>query len=237
MVQNNYWEDKKRIFYIPYWPQPGLIPRDDSRGTSVKSISFKGFHVNLHEYFFSQDWNGWINKNEFSWNQDSMNYKESENTGVTVDWHDYEDVDVLIAYRPNPRRKDEKRGFRSKPATKLYNAWSAGVPAILPNEYAYRQIRKSDLDYIEIRDPQDVKDAILKLKNDSALYKNMVTNGKQRAKAYTVDNIAIQWEYFLLTVLSERTSTTKFKISRYIPVYFRAAFRYCKRILSFKGKR
>lgn len=47
-------------------------------------------------------------------------------------WHDYREIDVVVALRP----KSTKKHF-CKPATRLYNAWIAGVPAILPNESAY----------------------------------------------------------------------------------------------------
>ena len=166
-----------------------------------------------------------------------MDYIESENTGVTVDWHDYENVDILIAFRPNPKRKDEKQGHRTKPATKLYNAWFAGVPAVLANEYAYQQMRKTDLDYIAIKEPHEVKDAILRLKNNTELYNNMVTNGKERAEEFTVNKIADQWENFLLNVLPQKTNTRQFKISRYFHPTIRAGFRFCKRKVLLKPKR
>ena len=119
IVQNEKWADNKKTFFVPLWTQPGLIPRDNRRGELVKVVSFKGFDVNLHSYFFSEDWKNWLTINGMIWKHDSMKFFKSEVDGVKVDWHDYKNVDVILAHRKDPTRVDQKMGFTSKPASKL----------------------------------------------------------------------------------------------------------------------
>lgn len=55
-------------------------------------------------------------------------------------WHDYSDVDVVLAARAFGR----PNSYAWKPATKLYNAWHAGVPAIFSGESSLLAERQSN---------------------------------------------------------------------------------------------
>jgi hypothetical protein len=209
LVQNGRWADGRQRFFIPYWPQPGLLPRDASRGASVKRVSYKGFDLNLHDYFRGDDWTRWLSEQSLTWDRASMSHDLSEQQGVQVNWHDYSNVDVAFALRPEPRRRHEKNGYTGKPATKLYNAWHAGVPAILGPEYAYEEIRRSDLDYLEAADPEAVKSAIVHLANQPDLYRAMVANGQHRAAEYTQAKILALWEELLFDKLPRLASQQK----------------------------
>jgi hypothetical protein len=59
---------------------------------------------------------------------------------------DYSNVDLIVAIR-----SFDGRSYDHKPATKLHNAWRAGVPAILGPESAYRQEGSESEDYLEAR--------------------------------------------------------------------------------------
>jgi hypothetical protein len=61
-------------------------------------------------------------------------------------WHDYSDVDVVVAVRSFDH---------NDPPSKFHNAWHAGVPAVL-RESAYQANRKRDLDYLEVSSADDV---------------------------------------------------------------------------------
>ena len=43
VLQNRVWVDDHRRFFLPIWPQPGLIPRDPARGTRIERVAFKGY--------------------------------------------------------------------------------------------------------------------------------------------------------------------------------------------------
>ena len=87
-------------------------------------------------------------------------------------WNDYSEIDVIVAIRPNTSSQ-----YPNKPASKLVNAWRAGIPAILGPEIAYREVRKSELDYIEAKNRYEVARAIRRLKDSPELYAGMVENG------------------------------------------------------------
>ena len=55
--------------------------------------------------------------------------------------------------------------YFAKPASKLVNAWHAGVPALLGPEPAYQALRMQ-FDYIEIRSPEDAIREVIRLKEN-----------------------------------------------------------------------
>ena len=60
---------------------------------------------------------------------------------------DYRTLDAVIAVRPF-----EPHLYFAKPASKLINAWRAGVPALVGPEFASREIRRTDDDFLEVAD-------------------------------------------------------------------------------------
>jgi hypothetical protein len=111
---------------------------------------------------------------------DSVPFAERGTHGEALDWPDFRTVDAVLAVRPAacPRRD-------SKPATKLCNAWLAGVPALLSPEVAYRELRRSPLDYLEVAGPEEAKGAVDRLLAEPGLYQRMVANGRERAAEVT----------------------------------------------------
>jgi len=114
-------------------------------------------------------------------------------------WKDYSKVDVVLAIRSFDGNK-----YDYKPATKLYNAWVAGVPAILGSESAYQAERKTKLDYIEVKSVKGVIKAIKKLKENKKFKRAIVKNGFERAKKISPDKITERWKkFFLNTAIPE----------------------------------
>ena len=197
VVQNGRWADEQQRFYIPYWPQPDLMPRDPSRGTNMQRIAFKGSELDLHPYFFSDEWKAWLAEHEIEWVDHSIPHAPSERLGVGVDWHDYREIDAVIALRPPPRKPHDRRGHTEKPASNLLNAWHAGVPAILEAEYAYRELRQSEADYLEISTPEEARAAVLRLRHEPNLYRAMAENGRRRSVEFGRDRILTRWSELL----------------------------------------
>ena len=73
-------------------------------------------------------------------------------------YSDYREVDVILAVRPGTRYDIDL-----KPATKLYNAWMAGCPALLSTESAYREVRRSEYDYEEVDTADEAIEAVRRL--------------------------------------------------------------------------
>ncbi len=185
--QNTLTQPGGPAVYVPQWPQPGLIARDPSR-KGIRTIGFLGdAEHNLEASFQSEEFVAGMRSLGVTLLVRGKNEKR-------VHWNDYSDLDLIVAVRNLPREY-----LQLKPANKLINAWLAGVPAMLGPEPAYRAIRRSDLDYIEVRHPTDVRRAIQTLQNNSKLYDRIVQNGRNRAREYEDDAVANRW----LEILTE----------------------------------
>jgi len=108
-------------------------------------------------------------------------------------------VDAVLAVRPAacPRRD-------SKPATKLYNAWLAGVPALLSPDVAFRELRRSPLDYLEAAGPAEAKSGVRRLLAEPDLYRRMVANGRARAAEFSAGAVLARWFELLEEILPVR---------------------------------
>jgi hypothetical protein len=236
IVQNGRWADGERRFFIPYWPQPGLIPRDPARGDRVVNVSYKGFDQNLHPYFESRDWTDWIRTEGFVWIRDSLPHGPSEQNGVNAAWHDYSQTDVILAVRPDPRRRQERNGFTAKPASKLCNAWHGRVAAVLGPEYAFRECRLSPLDYIEVEKPQDTKRALSDLRREPDRFRAMIDNGEQRADAFSHDRIVEAWAELLFDRIPHQRARRN-GVGLNLPIGARVAGRWCRRVVALRPPR
>jgi hypothetical protein len=175
VVQNAASADGARAFHVPHWPQPGLLPRDPGRGDVLRTLLFPGTSQNLHPGFRAQPWQDFLQKRGLEFR---CHYATPQ--GAPPAWHDYRDIDVMLAIRPSGATL-----VRNKPAWKLFNAWLAGVPAILGPESGYRELREGPLDFIEAAGPDDAMAAIDRLLSEPGLYAAMVDNGRTRGRAYT----------------------------------------------------
>ncbi|MBS0319220.1 MAG: glycosyltransferase family 1 protein [Proteobacteria bacterium] len=162
--------------YVPLWPQPGLQARDAARGTRVATVGYFGRMGRVP---------AWMRGGELAARLAALGValKLSDDA-----WNDYRDVDVVLAVRTEGAAM-----LRQKPASKLYNAWLAGVPALLSPEPAFARLRASELDYVEVRNADDVVAAVQQLQRDPATYAAMVARGRERGAAFTRDAIAARW--------------------------------------------
>lgn len=189
VVQNPYQAIPKRFmelwqsYFIPHWAQSSLIPRNPQRGDTLENVTFIGNEVNLVSEFRGEFWYEQL---------DALGLKFQKK--LTHDsWHDYSDIDVILAIREFGR----KNHFRGKPGSKLYNAWHAGIPAILGYESAFQAERKSDLDYLEATSLTEVVSSLKQLRDDKKLRHAMVENGWMRAKETQPDEMIKKWQCFL----------------------------------------
>lgn len=173
-------------YYIPYWPQADIVERRRARGAAIETIVYMGRERNLAARFRSRGFAEALSK-----------------VGVRLvikgreSWNDYSDADLVLAARDGTARF-----LACKPASKLVNAWIAGVPALVGDEPAFRLLRNSSLDFMGVRTTEDVIRAISILREDPALYHAMVDNGRIRALDYTRDRIAEKWAHFLFDTVA-----------------------------------
>lgn len=184
--------------YIPFWPQRGLIPRDAKRGDQFENVAYFGRNVNLAPELASPQWSKRLSDLDLHW------YHASQ----AELWYDYSTVDVIIAVR-----SFDQQTYSAKPANKLFNAWRAGVPAIVGNDSAFQAEFRSELDFIKATTVDDAIAAIQRLKDNPDLRRAMVQNGFQRAKEIEPDAIIQRWQSFILDVAVPAYEQRKFASS------------------------
>lgn len=178
IVQNPLQASDHAVF-IPHWPQPGLIPRDPHR-SGISTLRYFGRASSLPGFFRDPAFLDALAQRGISFHFDER------------DWRDYASTDVCVALRYEP-----EIGTATKPFSKLVNAWIAGVPALLGPEPAYRAVRRSELDFIEVNSAREVLAALDLLRTEPQRYDAMVANGRARAADYSRTAIADQWCRFI----------------------------------------
>ena len=181
LVQNKTHANRlPRSLFVPHWAQPCLIPRDSKHGSRFEKICFFGDSENLDPALRTEAWH----------------HRLQEELGITFEirtteqWHDYSDVDGVIAIR----------GFSSsslqlhKPATKLYNAWQAGVPFIGGNDSAYVADGHPGKDYLLATSPEEVFQHLKKLKEDEKFRAHLVEQGFLSGKKFTREATLEHWK-------------------------------------------
>lgn len=185
IVQNPLNIKNTNDHYIPHWPQPGIIPRDSNRKSRIENLCFKGSEYNLYPSFRSP---AFLSQLKALGVQLRYDVKEK----AQFNWNDYSECDLILAVRDVT-----ETDLQIKPASKLINAWLGKCPSLLGPEPAYQMLRRTPLDYFEVRTPEDVLNIIKQLKNEPNLYEEMIKNGQTRGEEFTPDRIADIWVEFL----------------------------------------
>ncbi len=164
-------------FFMPHWPEWDLIPRDAARKDTLKNVAYFGQPERLAGELREPTWGEKLRRFGFTWR-----------IAAPETWNDFSEVDAIVAVRSFDRRRHHRY-----PASKLYNAWFAGVPAILGHESAYRTERRSELDYIEAISEEEIITALVRLRDDPAFHRAIIANGAARARELTFGEIAARW--------------------------------------------
>jgi len=210
IVQNPYFADEKRVFHVPHWTQPGLIPRDTSRPPEVQVVAFKGHWSNLDDNVVTPRL-----RRYFASRGIEFRVEDASDMYTAEPWHDYQDVDVVLAVR-EPWSIDKR--CRDKPATKLMNAWLAGVPALLGPEYAFRARREGPLDYIEVHSDIDVIEALERFREDPTLYEAMARRALKRSREVTPEKTTERWAEVLFEKIPVLRDHLLVRASRPLPL-------------------
>jgi hypothetical protein len=235
IVQNVSSVEDFQVF-IPSWPQPNLIARRPERGLVVENVVYIGADKQLHQDLKTDEWARTLRDRGLQWESRAISFTGNDNLYSGHRWNDYTAVDVIVAMRPPASRQN-----RSKPAAKLTNAWAAGVPAIVSPDDAYRELRRSSLDYLEATNAQEALDAILRLQSDPMLFKAMVDNGRERAREFQSDRLAARWETALWHTIPAMTDSVGARLAARIRGYrgvvrrVRSRLRAQERIFGFMG--
>lgn len=174
-----FWPGPSRVLH--YVPELSLKPRSADRGTRFEVVGYFGARKNLLPEMQDERW-------ERSLRELGLRFHIFDSGNACCD---YSGVDAVVAVRPPLPETAQKSPH------KLWNAWRAGVPAILGVEPGFRDYRKTDLDYFEVRSAEEAVRALRALRETPELREAMIDNGKKRATECSVEEICREWRSFL----------------------------------------
>jgi len=185
-------------YFIPHWPQPGLIKRSPARGNRFENIAFFGHQNSLAPELRSATWQKALKARQLTIQTICNTNHWNEHKTIDTRWSDYHDIDAIVAIRSfDPLCRVTTRRFSNKPATKLYNAWLAGVIPILGAESAYQKTGHPGKDYVEVNSFDSLLECLERLKADPVERQTFVAYGQLQAARYSANNILRKWQFFL----------------------------------------
>lgn len=175
--------------FIPHWPQPDLVPRAKERGAKFERVAFFGDDRNLAIELRDHAWQAELQRTTGA----SFEIRRTER------WHDYSDVDAVVAVR-------DFGGMRQlhKPATKLYNAWIAGVPFIGGADSAYAADGKPGRDYLVARTPSEVLRHLAELSRSPEQRGALAAAGRNKAENFSEEAMARRWRQLVEETIPQR---------------------------------
>lgn len=198
VVQNPYETSRSLgCHFIPHWPQPGLKSRLSERQNRFENIAFLGHRDSLVAELMEPNWEKQLQQRGLNWLSVINTNTWNSHQIIDTRWNDYQHIDAIVAVRQFHLRRPR---YRSKPATKLYNAWLAGVPAILGCELAYRAEGNAGVDYLEANSMAKLLTCIDRLQQDVVFRTKLVKKGQIRSIHYTPEVITQRWQQFLSQV-------------------------------------
>jgi hypothetical protein len=175
IVQNGLHADNIKRFFLPHWPQDGIITRNPHR-KGIKQLSYFGNRWNISPELESAPFKEFCREHGLIFNIQE------------TDWSDYHSTDLVIAFRD---------GFSffldCKPSSKLVNSWFAGVPSILNPEYGYCEIATGAKDAIFVNSIDQLLSELKTLVETPQRYTEIVNSGQRRAEEFSVDKISEKW--------------------------------------------
>lgn len=178
--------------WVPALPQRGMIRRSAERFGRIRTVGFKGSPANLPVFMRDPAWVQTLEAMGLCWLPDTPEV----GGGSDQSWHDFSEVDVAVCLRA------EYWGRRSwKPATKLINAWCAGVIPLVGPEPGYLDLATPNEDAFLVANEFDVVTALKRLITDPELVQATERAIEKRGKEFERDAVLDQWRALL-----ERTS-------------------------------
>ena len=165
-------------------PQRGLIVRDASRGDQISVAAVKANPENIPARLVDSAMIDRLGALGVMLDVDSP----ENSSGSDQRWQDFRSVDVAVCVR----RGDSET--ISKPATKLLNAWAAGVIPIASREPAYVEVGSDRHDVLFFDDLDEVPELIRVLQEDAELREQMWRGVAESAAAQpTLDQLVDEW--------------------------------------------
>jgi hypothetical protein len=190
--------------WLPLLPQRGLIPRKPARMGQVSDVSMKVYEHNVPPFARDPAFVGALDRLGVNFSIDT------EIEGATR-WHDFSDVDVIICARRFRSQLDDQPHSR-KPATKLINAWVAGVIPLVAPEASYLELIHPGHDALTVASTEEIVAALEALRSDPGLVKHLEEGVARRGREFAAGQVLSAWEELLWSDLG-RSSRLRASIS------------------------
>lgn len=191
VVQNRN-QVKGNTAWIHHWPQPGLIGRS-APINQVRRVAYVG-----------QTYNGNLALDVATWQERCRALDIEFAAPPSGAWFDLSGYDACVAIRSFDRQP-----YDNKPASKLINAWLAGVPLIGGYDSAYTQIGTPGEDFLLAESMDQVMNGLAKLDSDPAFRSALVSKGHARAAQFSNAAIAQLWRETLEGPIQQRFARWK----------------------------
>lgn len=171
--------------WVPMLPNRGLIARRASRGTDLAVVALKAYSFNVpawvDEYFMAR--------------LAALDFELRVDTEVNGRWRDFASVDVVLCAHDDSTLEDERR----KPATKLINAWRAGVIPVCGPYSAYAELgRDGETMLVCDGSAEGFIEALTALRSRPAVTSRIRSNLAEQTNLYAPDRIVeLWWKAFL----------------------------------------
>jgi hypothetical protein len=200
-IVQNAWHAGKlpSAIFMPHWPQPGLIPRDPERGARLESVCFFGDPNNLAVELRDSVWQEGLEQTIGA----RFEIRGAER------WHDYRDVDAIVAVREFGAGRQ-----MHKPATKLYNAWLAGVPMIAGIDSAYLTEGSPGQDYLQAASAEEVVAQLCRLRDEPRLREAIVAGGRKKSLAIGTEPMIRRWRELVDSLETQRRHKVRKSVFR-----------------------
>jgi hypothetical protein len=172
-----------RQIWLPMLPQRGLIPRDPARAQRLERVALKCYPENRPEFVSDPSFLDRIEELEL----------ELVVEDRPEQWHDFSQVDVVLCTRRFHHPLDAENYLR-KPATKLINAWAAGVIPIVTPDPAYLELTHSETDAMIAQSPEGILSCLRRLRSQPSLRTAIHAGALLRGTEFSTESILNRWE-------------------------------------------
>jgi hypothetical protein len=190
--------DRRRQTTMPMLPQRGLIRRTPDRGGRIDRLALKCFTHNMPDFVRSPQFEGQLNEIGIDLRIDTEVDQPSR-------WHDFSDVDAALCVRRFLPGRDTDEDYLRKPATKLVNAWCAGVVPIVAPEAGYLELVADGKDAIVAGDARSIVSALKQLRGDQQRVLRLIAAGQAKAGRWSTKRVLDEWQQLLGSDLPRST--------------------------------
>lgn len=178
--------------WIPLLPQRGLVPRATPELQRLTTVGYFGHIGNAPQWLTSDSFLSALEARDLR-----LHTAQGPTSSGGAPWTDFRDVDVTMCVR-----RDDHAYPRSKPPTKLINAWAARTLPIATSEPAARAIARNGHDAMLI-DSSSADDALRALDcclDDRRRFTDMLQHVDAKAVEYSSEAVLGRWAALLATV-------------------------------------